>query len=102
MNIDYRSKRAEASRREVLFGRSKAAVRRTTEEVCTGLNIGATLTEEEQSYRDALRKIQEQQELRQKEKEEVQRYEAQLEEEMRRHQAWGRGEGGAPLKDSTG
>ncbi|XP_072252333.1 LOW QUALITY PROTEIN: centrosome and spindle pole-associated protein 1-like [Leuresthes tenuis] len=55
------------------------------------------------SYRDALKQqIQEQQERRRLEQEERERYEAQLEADMKNHQPWGRGGGGAPLRDSTG
>ncbi|KAM9356849.1 centrosome and spindle pole-associated protein 1-like [Symphorus nematophorus] len=55
------------------------------------------------SYREALKKqIQEQQERRLLEREEAERYEAQLEADMKNHQPWGRGGGGAPLRDSTG
>nr|XP_020451196.1 centrosome and spindle pole-associated protein 1-like isoform X2 [Monopterus albus] len=55
------------------------------------------------SYRDALKhQIQEQQERRRLEREEKERYEAQLEADMINHQPWGRGGGGAPLRDSTG
>ncbi|XP_041653629.1 centrosome and spindle pole associated protein 1-like [Cheilinus undulatus] len=55
------------------------------------------------SYRDALKQqIQEQQERRRQEREETERYEAQLEMDMKNHQPWGRGGGGAPLRDSTG
>ncbi|XP_034545980.1 centrosome and spindle pole associated protein 1-like isoform X2 [Notolabrus celidotus] len=55
------------------------------------------------SYRDALKQqIQEQQERRRQEREEAERYEAQLEMDMKNHQPWGRGGGGAPLRDSTG
>ncbi|XP_074530747.1 centrosome and spindle pole-associated protein 1-like [Halichoeres trimaculatus] len=55
------------------------------------------------SYRDALKlQIQEQQERRRREREETERYEAQLEMDMKNHQPWGRGGGGAPLRDSTG
>ncbi|KAK2849525.1 hypothetical protein Q5P01_009359 [Channa striata] len=56
-----------------------------------------------QSYRDSLKQqIREQQERRRLEREEEERYEAQLEAEMKNHQPWGRGGGGAPLRDSTG
>ncbi|GAA6222637.1 centrosome and spindle pole associated protein 1-like [Lates japonicus] len=62
------------------------------------------------SYRDALKrqeasrrgsielynKIQEQQDRRRLEREERERYEAQLEADMKNHQPWGRGGGGAP------
>ncbi|XP_047441957.1 centrosome and spindle pole-associated protein 1-like isoform X2 [Mugil cephalus] len=55
------------------------------------------------SYREALQQqIQEQQERRRLEREEKERYEAQLEADMKNHQPWGRGGGGAPLRDSTG
>uniref|UniRef100_UPI0037E725E6 centrosome and spindle pole-associated protein 1-like n=1 Tax=Semicossyphus pulcher TaxID=241346 RepID=UPI0037E725E6 len=55
------------------------------------------------SYRDALKQqIQEQQERRRQEREQSERYEAQLEVDMKNHQPWGRGGGGAPLRDSTG
>ncbi|XP_029368386.1 centrosome and spindle pole-associated protein 1-like isoform X2 [Echeneis naucrates] len=55
------------------------------------------------SYRDALKEqIQEQQERRRQEREEREHYEAQLEADMKNHQPWGRGGGGAPLRDSTG
>ncbi|XP_061690191.1 centrosome and spindle pole-associated protein 1-like isoform X2 [Syngnathoides biaculeatus] len=55
------------------------------------------------SYRDDLKKqIQEEQERKRVEREEQERYEAKLEADMKRHQPWGRGGGGAPLKDSTG
>ncbi|KAM8848218.1 centrosome and spindle pole associated protein 1-like isoform 1-T1 [Synchiropus picturatus] len=68
------------------------------------------------SYRDALKlqkaprrddmkflhQIQEQQERKRLEREAKERYEAQLEADMKNHQPWGRGGGGAPLRDSTG
>ncbi|CAB1453899.1 unnamed protein product [Pleuronectes platessa] len=55
------------------------------------------------SYRDALKEqIQEQQERRRLEREEQERHEAQLEAYSKNHQPWGRGGGGAPLRDSTG
>uniref|UniRef100_A0A3P8T9X9 Centrosome and spindle pole associated protein 1a n=1 Tax=Amphiprion percula TaxID=161767 RepID=A0A3P8T9X9_AMPPE len=68
------------------------------------------------SYREALKQqevtrsgsgelynqIQEQHERRRLEREEKERYEAQLEADMKKHQPWGRGGGGAPLRDSTG
>ncbi|XP_053179175.1 centrosome and spindle pole-associated protein 1-like isoform X2 [Scomber japonicus] len=57
----------------------------------------------EKIYREALKQqIQEQQERRRLEIEEQERYEAQLEADMKNHQPWGRGGGGAPLRDSTG
>uniref|UniRef100_A0A1A7YJH4 Centrosome and spindle pole associated protein 1 n=1 Tax=Iconisemion striatum TaxID=60296 RepID=A0A1A7YJH4_9TELE len=55
------------------------------------------------SYRDALKQqIEEQQERRRMEREERERHEAQLEADMKNHQPWGRGGGGAPLRDSMG
>ncbi|XP_033977307.1 centrosome and spindle pole-associated protein 1-like isoform X2 [Trematomus bernacchii] len=68
------------------------------------------------SYREELKKqeapmegnselynqIQEQQEQRRVEIEERERYEAKLEADMKKHQPWGRGGGGAPLRDCTG
>ncbi|XP_034453336.1 centrosome and spindle pole-associated protein 1-like isoform X4 [Hippoglossus hippoglossus] len=55
------------------------------------------------SYRDALNEqIQEQQARRRLEREEQERHEAQLEAYTKNHQPWGRGGGGAPLRDSTG
>ncbi|KAM9376178.1 centrosome and spindle pole-associated protein 1-like [Pholidichthys leucotaenia] len=55
------------------------------------------------SYGDALKKqIQEQQELRHLEREEEERCEAQLEADRKNHQPWGRGGGGAPLRDYAG
>nr|XP_057919091.1 centrosome and spindle pole associated protein 1-like isoform X2 [Doryrhamphus excisus] len=55
------------------------------------------------NYGDALKKqIQEQQERKRIEREERERFEAQLEVDMKNHQPWGRGGGGAPLRDHTG
>ncbi|KAI4818791.1 hypothetical protein KUCAC02_004091 [Chaenocephalus aceratus] len=68
------------------------------------------------SYREELKKqeapmegnselynqIQEQQEQRRVEIEERERYEAKLEADIKKHQPWGRGGGGAPLRDCTG
>ncbi|KAM8910272.1 centrosome and spindle pole-associated protein 1-like isoform 2-T7 [Spinachia spinachia] len=55
------------------------------------------------SYREALKQqIQQQQEQRRLEREDEERYEAQLEADMKNHQPWGRGGGGAPLRDGTG
>uniref|UniRef100_UPI003AAFF8AA centrosome and spindle pole-associated protein 1-like isoform X2 n=1 Tax=Centroberyx gerrardi TaxID=166262 RepID=UPI003AAFF8AA len=56
-------------------------------------------THYESSSRSA---IQERQERRRLEREERERLEAQLEADMKNHQPWGRGGGGAPLRDSTG
>lgn len=46
--------------------------------------------------------IQQQQEQKRLEREDEERYEAQLEADMKNHQPWGRGGGGAPLRDCTG
>lgn len=46
--------------------------------------------------------IKERNEKRRKEKEEHERYEAKLEVEMRSYNPWGKGGGGAPLKDGKG
>ncbi|KAK5925511.1 hypothetical protein CgunFtcFv8_018029 [Champsocephalus gunnari] len=55
------------------------------------------------SYREELKKqIQEQQEQRRVEIEEREQYEAKLEADIKKHQPWGRGGGGAPLRDCTG
>ncbi|XP_040030485.2 centrosome and spindle pole-associated protein 1 isoform X2 [Gasterosteus aculeatus] len=55
------------------------------------------------SYREALKQqIQQQQEQKRLEREDEERYEAQLEADMKNHQPWGRGGGGAPLRDCTG
>ncbi|XP_059918118.1 centrosome and spindle pole associated protein 1-like isoform X4 [Gadus macrocephalus] len=55
------------------------------------------------SYKEALaQQILERQERRRVEQEERERDEARLEADMRNHQPWGRGGGGAPLRDSTG
>ncbi|CAL8268037.1 unnamed protein product [Boreogadus saida] len=55
------------------------------------------------SYKEALaQQILERQERRRVEQAERERDEARLEADMRNHQPWGRGGGGAPLRDSTG
>ncbi|XP_047210346.1 centrosome and spindle pole associated protein 1-like isoform X2 [Girardinichthys multiradiatus] len=68
------------------------------------------------SYREALKqqeasrtgsnipsnKIQEQQERRRQERDEREHFEARLEADMKNHEPWGRGGGGAPLRDSKG
>ncbi|XP_048452232.1 centrosome and spindle pole-associated protein 1 isoform X3 [Rhincodon typus] len=59
--------------------------------------------ESTQSYQDSLKKqMQEREERKRKEKEEKERYDAKLEEEMRIYNPWGRGGGGAPLRDAEG
>ncbi|XP_068509438.1 centrosome and spindle pole-associated protein 1 isoform X3 [Syngnathus scovelli] len=81
-----------------------------TETVTTGPHTGLMLPEKFRStrektldYAESLKKqIQEQQERKRLEREEQERYEAKIEADMKRHQPWGRGGGGAPLKDSTG
>ncbi|GCC28270.1 centrosome and spindle pole-associated protein 1 isoform X1 [Chiloscyllium punctatum] len=56
-----------------------------------------------QSYQESLKKqMQEREERKRKEKEEKERYDAKLEEEMRIYNPWGRGGGGAPLRDAEG
>ncbi|KAE8598938.1 hypothetical protein XENTR_v10016999 [Xenopus tropicalis] len=55
------------------------------------------------SYQEELeRQILEKNEKRRKEKEEHERYEAKLDAEMRNYNPWGKGGGGAPLKDAKG
>ncbi|XP_041751973.1 centrosome and spindle pole-associated protein 1 isoform X2 [Coregonus clupeaformis] len=55
------------------------------------------------SYKEALRQqIQERRERRRLDREEADRYEAKLEADMKNHNPWGRGGGGAPLRDSRG
>ncbi|XP_055287703.1 centrosome and spindle pole-associated protein 1 isoform X6 [Moschus berezovskii] len=55
------------------------------------------------SYQEALQQqIQERQERRKKEREEKEVYEAKLEAEMRSYNPWGKGGGGAPLRDDKG
>lgn len=51
---------------------------------------------------ERLVQIQEQQERRLRERKEAECLEAKLEAEMKSNQPWGRGGGGAPLRDSTG
>ncbi|XP_067836405.1 centrosome and spindle pole-associated protein 1-like isoform X2 [Heptranchias perlo] len=59
--------------------------------------------ESAQSYQDSLKKqMQEREERKRKEKEETERYDAKLEQEMRIYNPWGRGGGGAPLRDAEG
>ncbi|CAH2285339.1 Hypothetical predicted protein [Pelobates cultripes] len=56
-----------------------------------------------QSYQDALAlQIQERNEKRRKEKEEQEQYDAKLETDMKNYNPWGKGGGGAPLKDAKG
>ncbi|KAM8787102.1 centrosome and spindle pole-associated protein 1 isoform 6-T7 [Rhynchonycteris naso] len=56
-----------------------------------------------QSYQEALQQqIREREERRQKEREEKEEYEAKLEAEMRSFNPWGKGGGGAPLRDLEG
>lgn len=47
-------------------------------------------------------KIREREERRKKEREEKEEYEAKLEAEMRTYNPWGKGGGGAPLRDAEG
>ncbi|XP_077607898.1 centrosome and spindle pole-associated protein 1 isoform X8 [Crocuta crocuta] len=56
-----------------------------------------------QSYQEALQQqIREREERRKREREEKEEYEAKLEAEMRSYNPWGRGGGGAPLRDAAG
>ncbi|KAM5137635.1 centrosome and spindle pole-associated protein 1 isoform 3-T3 [Callospermophilus lateralis] len=56
-----------------------------------------------QSYQEALQQqIREREERRRKEREEKEEYEAKLEAEMRIYNPWGKGGGGAPLRDAKG
>ncbi|XP_015454124.1 centrosome and spindle pole-associated protein 1 isoform X3 [Pteropus alecto] len=56
-----------------------------------------------QSYQQALQQqIREREERRKKEREEKEDYEAKLEAEMRSYNPWGKGGGGAPLRDAQG
>ncbi|XP_045255045.2 centrosome and spindle pole-associated protein 1 isoform X1 [Macaca fascicularis] len=56
-----------------------------------------------QSYQEALQQqIREREERRKKEREEKEEYEAKLEAEMRTYNPWGKGGGGAPLRDTKG
>ncbi|XP_053571073.1 centrosome and spindle pole-associated protein 1 [Bombina bombina] len=55
------------------------------------------------SYQEELEKqILERNEKRRKEKQEQERYDAKLDEEIRNYNPWGKGGGGAPLKDAKG
>ncbi|XP_026515499.1 centrosome and spindle pole-associated protein 1 [Terrapene carolina triunguis] len=55
------------------------------------------------SYQEELQQqIREREERRRREKEEKERYEAKLEAEMRNYNPWGKGGGGAPLRDTKG
>ncbi|XP_015415036.1 PREDICTED: centrosome and spindle pole-associated protein 1 isoform X11 [Myotis davidii] len=56
-----------------------------------------------QSYQEALQQqIREREQRRKKEREEKENYEAKLEAEMRSYNPWGKGGGGAPLRDTEG
>ncbi|KAK1806339.1 hypothetical protein P4O66_004778 [Electrophorus voltai] len=55
------------------------------------------------SYKEALKQqIQERQERRRQEREELARYDAKIAAEMKTYEPWGRGGGGAPLRDDGG
>ncbi|XP_069777424.1 centrosome and spindle pole-associated protein 1 [Narcine bancroftii] len=59
--------------------------------------------ESAQTYQDFLKKqMQEREERKRKEKEETERYDAKLEQDMKIYNPWGRGGGGAPLRDAEG
>ncbi|XP_014822469.1 PREDICTED: centrosome and spindle pole-associated protein 1-like isoform X1 [Poecilia mexicana] len=83
---DFPSERSRSSRERILSYRDAL---KQQEDCRSGSNIPST-------------KIQEQQERRRLEREERERLEAQLEADMKNHEPWGRGGGGAPLRDSTG
>ncbi|KAG7488601.1 hypothetical protein MATL_G00035530 [Megalops atlanticus] len=76
----------------------------------SGIGVGAFPTERPKpskesmlSYQEALKQqLQEREERKRREKEEKERYEAKLEAEMRAYNPWGKGGGGAPLRDSKG
>ncbi|XP_041625243.1 centrosome and spindle pole-associated protein 1 isoform X6 [Vulpes lagopus] len=56
-----------------------------------------------QSYQEALQQqIREREERRKREREEKEEYEAKLEAEMKSYNPWGKGGGGAPLRDAKG
>ncbi|XP_055966400.1 centrosome and spindle pole-associated protein 1 isoform X8 [Sorex fumeus] len=56
-----------------------------------------------QSYQEALQQqIREREERRKREREEKEEYEAKLEAEMRSYNPWGKGGGGAPIRDAKG
>ncbi|XP_058873276.1 centrosome and spindle pole-associated protein 1-like isoform X2 [Acipenser ruthenus] len=56
-----------------------------------------------QNYQEALnQQMQEMQERKRREKEERERYDAKIEAEMKNYDPWGKGGGGAPLKDDQG
>ncbi|XP_066576815.1 centrosome and spindle pole-associated protein 1 isoform X1 [Amia ocellicauda] len=55
------------------------------------------------NYQEALKlQIQERQDRKRREKEEKERYDAKMEAEMKAYDPWGKGGGGAPLKDNRG
>ncbi|XP_077434581.1 centrosome and spindle pole-associated protein 1-like isoform X2 [Vanacampus margaritifer] len=89
---------------------NESSIQPNTESITTAPNTGLFLPERPGStkertlnYADALKKqIEEKQERKRVEREEQEHYEAKVAADMKRHQPWGRGGGGAPLKDSTG
>ncbi|KAM4732444.1 centrosome and spindle pole associated protein 1 isoform 2-T2 [Anableps anableps] len=83
---DFPSERPRSTRERILSYREAL---KQQEDSRSGSNLCST-------------KIQEQQERRRLEREERERFEAQLEADMKNHEPWGRGGGGAPLRDSTG
>lgn len=61
------------------------------------------LKQNPQTYKDFLQKqMQEREERKKKEKEETLKYDAKVEQEMKIYNPWGRGGGGAPLRDAEG
>ncbi|KAJ8376634.1 hypothetical protein SKAU_G00072140 [Synaphobranchus kaupii] len=79
-------------------------------DVVTGTGVGVFPTERPKQtkesmlcYQEALKQqMQERRDRKKQEKEEKERYDAQLEAEMRAYNPWGKGGGGAPLRDSGG
>ncbi|KAL7840815.1 hypothetical protein AOLI_G00261380 [Acnodon oligacanthus] len=76
----------------------------------SGMGVGMPLPDRHQQpkennlcYKEALKQqIEERQERRRREREERERFDAKLEAEMKIYEPWGRGGGGAPLRDDRG
>lgn len=69
----------------------------------SGLNKPKPPKQTLQSYQEALQQqIQEREQRRKKERQEKEEYEAKLEAEMKSYNPWGKGGGGAPLRDTEG
>ncbi|XP_037116878.1 centrosome and spindle pole associated protein 1-like isoform X11 [Syngnathus acus] len=108
--LQRRKERYREELQEQIAEQHRNKQRPNTETITTGPHTGIMLPERSRStrektldYAESLKKqIQEQQERKRIEREERERYDAKIEADMKRHQPWGRGGGGAPLKDSTG